>query len=76
MAASNRSNNPADLLTMQDYLVDDAVKSMAKRMAKGDATAESEFKKVVRGIHIAAARDLAAAKASKELEVNEDEQAA
>ena len=83
-AVSNRDNDPAALTAMHDDLVDDAVKAMVKRSAKWheppyEEAADwmhEEFNRIVRGIVIAAARTTAAAKAVKELEEVEDEQAA
>jgi HK97 family phage portal protein len=79
---SNRDYDPTALTAMHDDLVDDAIKSMVKRLAKwpeppyADADwMREEFRKIVRGIHLDAARSTAAAKAAKELEteeVNED----
>jgi HK97 family phage portal protein len=70
MAVSNRDNDPTALTAMHDGLVDDAAKSLAKRAIKGAFNAAEEFKKVVRSIHIGAAREIAAAVAAKELSID------
>jgi hypothetical protein len=63
-----------DEMTTTDDIVDDTIKSMVKRSAKWPETITNdtigiEFQKTVRSIHIAAARQIAGAKAAAEVAI-------